>query len=119
MSLKSQGYKEEDREHFRAIYREQQRRYRKRTQIYERRSWTLEECKMVLEHSIPDVELSKNLKRYYNVLAIKFNKENPYLYYNLGCAYLRSGQVKKAKTAFNAAVKKFMRYKLKNKTDTE
>ena len=31
--------------------------------------------------------------------AIKLNKENPYLHYNLACAYIKSGDIKKAKSA--------------------
>ena len=36
--------------------------------------------------------------------AISLNKENPYVFYNLGCAYLKLGEVKKARSAFQQAV---------------
>ena len=37
-------------------------------------------------------------------LALKYNKEMPFIYYNLGCAYLKDAQFAKAKTNFMKAI---------------
>lgn len=66
MSFKTSGYKRDNpvnREHFRIIKRKENKRYYAKTALYKPRSWTLEECNMVLEHSMPDTELSKKIKR--------------------------------------------------------
>ena len=37
-------------------------------------------------------------------MAGKHNPNNPYIYYNLGCAYIKAGELKKAKSAFIKAL---------------
>lgn len=66
MSFKTSGYKRDNpvnREHFRIIKRGANKRYYAKTALYKPRNWTSEECDMVLEHSMPDTELSKKIKR--------------------------------------------------------
>lgn len=41
----------------------QRKRYYKKTANYEKRSWTEEENKRVLDHNISDTELSSEIKR--------------------------------------------------------
>ena len=36
--------------------------------------------------------------------AASYNKENPYIFYNLACAYMKMGDLKKAKTNLNKAI---------------
>ena len=36
--------------------------------------------------------------------AISYSKENPYVFYNLACAYMKMGDLKKAKTNLNKAI---------------
>lgn len=42
---------------------EHRRYYGKTTYLYPMRPWISEECQLVLEHSIPDSELSKKIQR--------------------------------------------------------
>ena len=37
-------------------------------------------------------------------LALKYNKNNPYIHYNLACAYIKTAEIKKAKTELIKAV---------------
>lgn len=50
----------------------QTRRYYDKTSHYEPRDWTDEETRMVMEHTIPDMELSKQLQR--SVKAIQVHR---------------------------------------------
>ncbi len=53
-----------DMDKYRKTRKEQNRKYYKKTaSVYPRKIWTLEEEKMVMEHSIPDSELSKLICR--------------------------------------------------------
>ena len=36
--------------------------------------------------------------------ASRLNDENPYIYYNMACAYMKLGDLKKAKTNLNKAI---------------
>ena len=36
--------------------------------------------------------------------AASYNKENPYIFYNMACAYMKMGDLKKAKTNLNKAI---------------
>ena len=36
--------------------------------------------------------------------AASLNKENPYVFYNLACVYIKMGDLKKAKTNLNKAI---------------
>lgn len=57
-------------EKYRKTKKNQNRRYyRKTASIYPTREWTIEEDKLVLEHSISDSELSKKIMR--SVAAIQ------------------------------------------------
>ena len=68
MSFKTNGYtKIED---WRKERERQKRRYRLKNGSHKWRSrWTAEEVERVMEHSIPDVELSKEIK--HSVVAIQ------------------------------------------------
>lgn len=50
----------------------QKQRYYNKTAIYEPSNWTLEHDKMVLEHTIPDSELSEKIK--HSVRAIQLRR---------------------------------------------
>lgn len=68
MSYKTNGYT--NIEDWRKERERQKRRYRKKTGSYKwKRKWTEAEIERVLEHSIPDVELSKEIK--HSVVAIQ------------------------------------------------
>lgn len=56
--------------------REQVRRYRKRTGtgLYPARSWTKEDDRRVLEHSIPDRQLGKEIKRSVSAISARRSK---------------------------------------------
>ena len=59
--LRKSSYK--DMNKYRKTRNAQKRRYYGKTQKYERRKWTSEEDKRVLEHNISDTELSQEIKR--------------------------------------------------------
>lgn len=60
-----------DKEKCRQIRNEQRARYYKKTAIYQGREWTAYEDKMVLEHSMPDMELSALLQRGVRAIQIR------------------------------------------------
>lgn len=56
--------------------RAQVRRYRKRTGtgLYPARSWTKEDDRRVLEHSIPDRQLGEEIKRSVSAISVRRSK---------------------------------------------
>ena len=60
-----------DLEKWRNTCNKQNRRYYGKTAIYERSRFTLKDCEMILEHSIPDVELSKIIHHSVKSIQIK------------------------------------------------
>lgn len=52
-----------DMKKYRKTRNAQRKRYYKKTANYEKRSWTEEENKRVLDHNISDTELSSEIKR--------------------------------------------------------
>ena len=66
-------YKDKDKA--RTIRNSQRLRYYQKTQLYpEKRRWTSEEDKAVLEHSITDTELSSILGRSVHAIQVRRNK---------------------------------------------
>lgn len=61
-----------DMQKYRKTTKAQQKRYYAKTSIYGRNDWTVEQDKMVLEHSIPDSELSKII--HHSVKAIQIRR---------------------------------------------
>lgn len=59
-------------EDFSKVRRRGNKKYYKKTAIYERRGWTEQENKLVLKQSITDTELSKILKR--SVMSIQVRR---------------------------------------------
>lgn len=70
MSFKSSHYKNQD--SYRKVNNKYKSSYRLKTGAFKwRRKWTPEEINKVLEHNIPDTELSKELNRSVNAIQRK------------------------------------------------
>lgn len=59
MANRPENYRERDK--WRQTTQAQKKRYYKKTAIYGKVNWTVQHEKMVLEHEIPDSELSKKI----------------------------------------------------------
>ena len=53
-------------------------------------------------HYLADEKYNFAIENY--KLALKYNKENPYIHYNLACAYIKIAELKKAKSELIKAV---------------
>lgn len=69
MPLRKESYK--NMEKFRNTWNAQKKRYYDKTAIYPPSSWTLEQDKAVLEHSISDTELSNIIKHSVRAIQIR------------------------------------------------
>lgn len=71
MPLRKSDYRDLDK--YYATRRQQMRRYRQRTGagLYSPRSWTKEEDHRVLEHTIPDRQLGKEIQRSVSAISVR------------------------------------------------
>ena len=60
-----------DMEKYSKTRKAQKQRYYNKTAIYEPSKWTLEHDKMVLDHTIPDTELSRKIKHSVQAIQIR------------------------------------------------
>lgn len=74
MSCRRYAYKDLDK--YRNTRKKQKARYRDKTGsgLYKPKIWSEDENKLILEHSIPDIELSIMLKRSVNAIQIHRSK---------------------------------------------
>lgn len=61
MAIRKERYA--DMEKFNKTRKNQRKRYYQKTQMYKGRPWSQDEERLVLEHKIPDSELSRKIKR--------------------------------------------------------